>query len=61
MVTSLMDELRLAEQAAVLSMEEQLEKDDQDEWEYEYSTTETEVCTPSSCLVSPFIRYPPKE
>ncbi|KAH7149293.1 hypothetical protein B0J13DRAFT_302488 [Dactylonectria estremocensis] len=43
MATSLMDELRLEEQAAVLSMEEQLEKDDQDDWEYEYSTTETET------------------
>lgn len=24
---------------------EQVAKDDQEEWEYEYSTTETEVCT----------------
>jgi hypothetical protein len=23
---------------------EQISKDDQEEWEYEYSTTETEVC-----------------
>jgi hypothetical protein len=37
------DEVTAAETAAVLKVEEQLEKDDQEEWEYEYSTTETEA------------------
>lgn len=37
------EEVASAETAAVLRVEEQLDKDDQEEWEYEYSTTETEV------------------
>jgi hypothetical protein len=37
------DETTAAETAAILRVEEQLEKDEQEEWEYEYSTTETEV------------------
>jgi hypothetical protein len=38
-----LDEARLADKAAIVNIEEQLEKDEQEEWEYEYSTTETEV------------------
>ncbi|QPC68535.1 hypothetical protein HYE67_010766 [Fusarium culmorum] len=37
------EEVASAETAAVLRVEEQLDKDDQEEWEYEYSTTETET------------------
>ncbi|KAF4977162.1 hypothetical protein FZEAL_6270 [Fusarium zealandicum] len=42
-MTSSLDEIRLANAPAVLSVEKQLEQDDQEEWEYEYSTTETET------------------
>ncbi|EWG40389.1 hypothetical protein FVEG_02794 [Fusarium verticillioides 7600] len=38
-----LDEARLADKAAIVNIEEQLEKDEQEEWEYEYSTTETET------------------
>ncbi|KAF4451184.1 transcription factor [Fusarium austroafricanum] len=38
-----LDEARLAEVAAIVNVEEQLERDEQEEWEYEYSTTETET------------------
>lgn len=55
-----MEELRLAEQSALLSIEEQMEKDEQEEWEYEYLTTETEVCTlPFAFLTSPTRPDPP--
>ncbi|KAM5352533.1 hypothetical protein ACJ41O_005255 [Fusarium nematophilum] len=37
------DEMRLADAPAVLNVEDQLERDDQEDWEYEYSTTETET------------------
>ncbi|KAM0344719.1 hypothetical protein ACHAPU_007314 [Fusarium lateritium] len=42
-MTSSLDEARLADAAAMLNVEEQLERDDQEDWEYEYSTTETET------------------
>lgn len=42
MATSL-DEAQRAERPATLNIEEILEGDEQEEWEYEYSTTETEV------------------
>lgn len=38
-----LDEARLADKAAIVNIEEQLGRDEQEEWEYEYSTTETEV------------------
>ncbi|KAG9502873.1 hypothetical protein J7337_005708 [Fusarium musae] len=38
-----LDEARLADKAAIVNIEEQLEKDEQEEWEYEYSTIETET------------------
>jgi hypothetical protein len=38
-----LDEARLADKAAIVNIEEQLERDEQEEWEYEYSNTETEV------------------
>ncbi|KAL4725295.1 hypothetical protein ACLX1H_007442 [Fusarium chlamydosporum] len=37
------NEATLAEEAAILKVEEQLGRDDQEEWEYEYSTAETET------------------
>lgn len=42
-MTSSLDEARLADAAAMLNVEEQFEVDEQEDWEYEYSTTETEV------------------
>jgi hypothetical protein len=42
-MTSSLDEARLADTAAMLNVEEQFEVDEQEDWEYEYSTTETEV------------------
>ncbi|WKT44675.1 Transcription factor TFIIIC, triple barrel domain [Fusarium oxysporum f. sp. vasinfectum] len=38
-----LDEARLADKAAIVNIEEQLGRDEQEEWEYEYSTTETET------------------
>ncbi|RGP67356.1 transcription factor tau55-related [Fusarium longipes] len=37
------DEAMAADMAAILRVEEQIEKDEQEDWEYEYSTTETET------------------
>ncbi|KAF4458587.1 transcription factor TFIIIC tau55-related [Fusarium albosuccineum] len=42
-MASSLDETRLADAPAVLSIQEQLERDEQEEWEYEYSTTENET------------------
>lgn len=50
----------LAEESELLRIEEQMEKDEQEEWEYEYSTTDTEVCTPPfAFLTSPIRPDPP--
>lgn len=41
------DQLDAQDAPAALRIDEvleQIQKDDQEEWEYEYSTTETEVC-----------------
>lgn len=60
METSLIEELMLAEESELLRIEEQMEKDEQEEWEYEYSTTDTEVCTPPfAFLTSPIRPDPP--
>jgi hypothetical protein len=42
-MASSLDEITLADTPAVLTIQDQLERDEQEEWEYEYSTTETEV------------------
>lgn len=38
-----MDEERLAQEPAALAVEQHVEQDEQEDWEYEYSTTETEA------------------
>lgn len=46
------NEATLAEEAAILKVEEQLGRDDQEEWEYEYSTAETEVQLSPVCTLA---------
>ncbi|KAJ3463162.1 hypothetical protein MRS44_007948 [Fusarium solani] len=42
-MASSLDGTTLADTPAVLTIQDQLERDEQEEWEYEYSTTETET------------------
>ncbi|KAF5026329.1 hypothetical protein F66182_1593 [Fusarium sp. NRRL 66182] len=42
-MTSSLEEARLSDAAAILNVQDQLERDEQEDWEYEYSTTETET------------------
>lgn len=37
------DEEQLAQEPAALAVEQHVEQDEQEDWEYEYSTTETEA------------------
>lgn len=39
----MVDEEQLAQEPAALRLEEHVEPDEQEDWEYEYSTTETEA------------------